>query len=62
MENDCLRLELSAGVGTSHSGNFPVFIDLSGEHLLIQRDWNTCAGLPFFDDDAVSVEMVLSYG
>lgn len=62
MENDCLRLELSAGVGTSLSGSFPVFIDLSGEHLMIQRDWGTNAGLPFFDDGATYMELTLSYG
>lgn len=62
MENDCLRLELSAGVGTSLSGNFPVFIDLSGEHLMLHRDGATRAGLPFFADDANYMELTLSYG
>lgn len=62
MENDCLRLELSAGVGTSLSGSFPVYIDLSGEHLMLHRDGATHAGLPFFDDDANYMELTLSYG
>lgn len=62
MEDDCLRLDLSAGVGTSLSGSFPVLIDLSGEHLVIQRDRNTYAGLPFFYDGEASVQLTLSYG
>lgn len=62
MENDCLRLELSAGVGTSLGGSFPVYIDLSGEHLMLHRDGATHAGLPFFDDDANYIELTLSYG
>lgn len=62
MENGCLQLELSAGVGTSLSGNFPVFIDLSGEHLMLHRDGATHAGLPFFADDANYMELTLSYG
>ena len=62
MENDCLRLELSAGVGTSLSGSFPVYIDLSGEHLMLHRDGATHAGLPFFADDANYMELTLSYG
>ena len=62
MENGCLRLELSAGVATSLSGNFPVFIDLSGEHLMLHRDGATHAGLPFFADDANYMELTLSYG
>lgn len=37
MEGDCLRLELSAGMGTSASGSFPVLIDPSGDHLYIQQ-------------------------
>lgn len=62
MENDCLQLELSAGVGTSLSGSFPVYIDLSGEHLMLHRDGATHAGLPFFADDANYMELTLSYG
>lgn len=62
MEEDCLRLELSAGVGTSASGSFPVLIDPSGDHLHIQqsRDGYTCP--PFFDDDMTSMELTRSYG
>ena len=62
MEDDCLRLELSAGVGTSASGSFPVLIDPSGDHLYIQqsRDGYTCP--PFFDDDMTSMELTRSYG
>lgn len=62
MENDCLRLELSAGVGTSLSGSFPVYIDLSGEHLMLHWDGAAHAGLPFFADDANYMELTLSYG
>ena len=62
MENDCLRLDLSAGVGTSLSGDFPVYIDLSGEHLMLHLDGATHAGLPFFDDGANYMELTLSYG
>ena len=62
MEDDCLRLELSAGIGTSASGSFPVWIDPSGEHLMIQQDKNTYACPPFFDDGVTSMELTLSYG
>lgn len=62
MEYDCLRLELSAGVGTSASGSFPVLIDLSGEHLYIRQDMNTHACPPFFDDGATAMTLTLNYG
>lgn len=62
MEGDCLRLELSAGVGTSASGSFPVLIDPSGDYLQIQksRDGYTCP--PFFDDDMTFMELTRIYG
>lgn len=62
MENDCLRLELTAQDGASVSGSFPVYIDLSGEHLILHRDGETHVGLPFFDDNANYMELMLSYG
>lgn len=37
MEDDCLRLDMSAGVGSSLSGSFPVLISPSGEYLYFQR-------------------------
>lgn len=62
MEGDCLRLELSAGVGSSAGGSFPVLIDPSGDHLYIQqsRDGYTCP--PFFGDDVTLMELTRSYG
>lgn len=62
MEMDCLYLELSAGVGTSVSGNFPVLVNPAGENLLIEQDRDTNARLPFFDNGATSMELTLSYG
>ena len=62
MEGDCLRLELSAGVGTSAGGSFPVLIAPSGDYLQIQksRDGYTCP--PFFDDDMTFMELTRIYG
>lgn len=62
MEGECLRLELSAGVGTSASGSYPVLIPPSGEYLQIYRDTKTGACPPFFDDDMTSVTLFLSHG
>lgn len=63
MEGDCLRLELSAGMGTSASGSFPVLIDPSGDHLYIQQSKDGCYSRPpFFDDDMASMELTRSYG
>lgn len=62
MEGDCLRLELSAGVGTSASGSFPVLIDPSGDHLHIQQSRDGYTRPPFFDDDVTSMELMRSYG
>lgn len=62
MEGDCLRLELSAGMGTSASGSFPVLIDPSGDHLHIQQSRDGYTRPPFFDDDVTSMELMRSYG
>ena len=62
MEDDCLRLELSAGVGTSASGSFPVLIDPSGDYLHIEQSKDDYARPPFFDDDMTSMELTRSYG
>lgn len=62
MEGDCLRLELSAGVGTSASGSFPVLIDPSGDYLHIQQSRDGYTRPPFFDDDMTSMELTRSYG
>ena len=61
MEDDCLRLELSAGVGSSHSGSYPVLIDPSGEQLYIQQARDGMCP-PFFDEDMTSMSLALSYG
>lgn len=57
MEDGCLRLKLSAGMGTSADGSFPVLIDPFGDHLHIQqsRDGYTCP--PFFDDNVTFMEL-----
>lgn len=62
MEDDCLRLELSAGVSTSVGGSFPVLIDPSGDHLHIQQSRDGYTRPPFFDDDVTSMELARSYG
>lgn len=62
MEMECLHLELSAGVGTTVAGNFPVLVNSAGENLLIEQDRDTNARLPFFDNGATSMELTLSYG
>ena len=46
MEDDCLRLDMSAGVGSSLSGSFPVLISPSGEYLYFQRS-RIGEGMPF---------------
>lgn len=62
MEDDCLRMELSAGVGTSSSGSYPVLIPPSGEYLQIFSDAKTGACPPFFGEGMTSVTLFLSYG
>ncbi len=61
MSDDCLELMLSAGVGTSTGGCFPVLISPSGEELYIQESRKGLSP-PFFDDDVTSMTMILSYG
>ena len=61
MEKDCLRMELSDG-DNYIEGNFPVQINPSGEHLYIERDRETDVCPPFFGENMVSMELVLSYG
>ena len=46
MEDDCLRLDMSAGVGSSLSGSFPVLISPSGEYLYFQRSRIGLRGCP----------------
>lgn len=61
MEDDCLRLEISAEAGDGVCGSFPVLVDPSGEHLFIQQaDDGTCP--PFFDEDMTAMELTFSYG
>lgn len=62
MEDDCLRLDLSAGTGTSAGGSFPVLLDPSGDHLHIQQSRDGYTRPPFFDDDVTSMELMRSYG
>ena len=61
MTEDCLELMLSAGVGTSTGGCFPVLIAPSGEQLYIQESRDGISP-PFFDDGVTSMTMTLSYG
>ena len=58
LADDCLELMVSAGVGTSTGGCFPVLIDLSGERLIIRQSRE---GI-FPPDDVTSMELTLSYG
>ena len=60
MEDDCLRLELSAGVSTSLSGSFPILISPSGEELYFQRS-RSGEGMPFLTDDMDSAGLTLIY-
>jgi hypothetical protein len=60
MEDDCLRLELSAGVGTSLSGSFPILISPSGDELYFQRS-RSGEGMPFLMDDMDSAGLTLIY-
>ena len=61
MEDDCLRLDLSAGVGSSLSGSFPILISPSGEEMHFQRS-RSGEGVPFLPDDTDSIELTRSYG
>ena len=61
MEDDCLRLELSAGTGTSLSGSFPILISPSGEEMHFQRS-RSGEGVPFLPDDTDSIDLTRSYG
>ena len=61
MEDDCLRLDLSAGVGSSLSGSFPILISPSGEEMHFQRS-RSGEGVPFLPDDMDSIDLTRSYG
>ena len=61
MEDDCLRLDLSAGVGTSLSGSFPILVSPSGEEMYFQRS-RSGEGMPFLEDGMDSIGLVLSVG
>ena len=61
MEDDCLRLDLSAGVGSSLSGSFPILISPSGEEMHFQRS-RSGEGVPFLPDDMDSIDLARSYG
>ncbi len=60
MNGDCLELMLSAGVGTSTGGCFPVLIDQSGDNLVIQQSRDGISP-PFFDDGVTTAGMSLVY-
>ena len=62
MENGCLHLELSDGMGGSVSGSFPVQIDPSGDYLYIQKDWETDVCPPFFSEKTDCIDLTRSYG
>lgn len=61
MEDDCLRLDLSAGVGTSLSGSFPILISPSGEEMHFQRS-RSGEGVPFLPDGIDAIELTRSCG
>lgn len=62
MEDDRLRMEISAGVGTSAGGAFPVKISPMEESLLIQADPDTYVSPPFFGyEDIGSMELTRTY-
>lgn len=61
MEDDCLRLDLSAGVGSSLSGSFPILISPSGEEMHFQRS-RSGEGVPFLPDDMDSIGLILYTG
>ena len=61
MEDDCLRLELSAGTGTSLSGSFPILISPSGEKMHFQRS-RSGEGVPFLPDGIDAIELTRSCG
>ena len=65
MEEDCLQLIISTGVGNTPSdgsGLFPVWIDPSGDYLYIQQDRDNGMCPPFFEDGMSSAELIRSYG
>ncbi len=61
MTDDCLELMISAGVGTSAGGCFPILISPSGEQMYMQQS-RSGAVPPFFEDGVTSVSLSLSYG
>ena len=61
MEDDCLRLDMSAGVGSSLSGSFPVLISPSGEYLYFQRS-RIGEGMPFLRNGEDSTTLSLRCG
>lgn len=62
MEENCLRMELSDGMGSSVSGSFPVQIDPSGDYLYIEQDRNTGVCPPFFCEERICMDLIRSYG
>ena len=62
MENGCLRLELSDGMGGSVSGSFPVRIDPTGDYLYIEQDWETGVCPPFFGEETYCIDLMRTYG
>ena len=62
MENGCLRLELTDGMGGSVSGSFPVRMDPAGEYLCIEQDWETGVCPPFFGAETSCIDLARTYG
>ena len=62
MENGCLRLELSDGIGGSVSGSFPVRMDPTGDYLYIEQDWETGVCPPFFGEETYCIDLMRTYG
>ena len=61
MEADCLRMDLSAGVGSAHSGRVPNIICPPGEEMHFKRS-RSGEGVTFLKDDMDSIDLTRSYG
>ena len=63
MEDDCLRLDLSAPASAAPlmAGSFPILISPSGEEMHFQRS-RSGEGVPFLPDDTDSIDLTRSYG
>lgn len=61
MKDYLLHLELVDDKGNVMVGDYPVAIDISGEHLIIHREHETYFSPPFFDEGVIAMEFTASY-